>query len=71
MIYLEPLRPIFSTLEKFGQNFRRGPRGRDMSRHKLEVIKLLIIVAVRVKTVIQNVLGPFPNLSRKGSRYIQ
>ena len=38
-----------------------------MPRHKLEVTKLLIIATEPVETVILNVLGPFPNFSRKGS----
>ena len=39
-----------------------------MPRHKLEVIKLLIIAIDPVKLLSQlNVLGPFPNFSRKGS----
>ena len=43
ILYLQPLRPIFFTLEKSRQIFlkikRRGPPVRDMRRHKLEVIK--------------------------------
>ena len=38
-----------------------------MPRHKLEVIKVLIIATEPVRTVILNILGPFPNFSRKGS----
>ena len=40
-----------------------------MPRHELEMIKLLIIATPLVKTVINDVLGPFPNFSRKGSTY--
>ena len=40
-----------------------------MPRHKLEVIKLLIIATEPVETVILKTLGPFPNFSRKGSSY--
>ena len=52
---VELLRPILFTLEKFQQFFlkikRRGPPVRDMSRHKLEAIKLLIIATEPVETV--------------------
>ena len=45
--YLEPLRPILFTLEKFRQIFlkikHRRPSVWDMSRNKLEVIELLIM----------------------------
>ena len=51
--YVEPLRPIFLTVEKYRKIFlkikRRGPPVRDMPRHKLEVIKLLIIATEPVK----------------------
>ena len=53
--YLEPLRPILSTLEKFRPIFlkikRRGPPVQDMPRHKLEAIKLLSIATEPVETV--------------------
>ena len=42
---------------------------RDMPRHKLEVIKSLTLTTEPVKTVTCNVLGPFPNFSREGSKY--
>ena len=71
MKVLEPLRPNLFTFEKCRQIFLRikrwGSPVRDMPRHKLEVIKLLIIETEPVETVISNVLGPFPNFSRKGS----
>ena len=35
-----------------------------MPRHKLEVIKLLIIASHPVKIIILNVLGPFPKAVR-------
>ena len=61
------------TLEKFRQIFqkikRRGPQVQIIPGHKLEVIKLLIIATEPIKTVILNILGLFPNLSRKGSMY--
>ena len=40
-----------------------------MPRHELEMIKLLVIATPLVKTVINDVLGPFPNFSRRGSTY--
>ena len=40
-----------------------------MPRHELEMIKLLVIATPLVKTVINDVLGPFPIFSRKGSTY--
>ena len=68
-----PLRPIFLTLETFRHIFlkikQRGQPVRIMPRHKLEVIKLLIIAIESVKTVILNALEPSQNFSRKGSRY--
>ena len=47
------------TLEEFQQIFRkikhRGPTVRNMSRHNLEVVNLLIIATEPVESVIQNV----------------
>ena len=40
-----------------------------MPRHKLDVIKILSITAEPVQSVSSNVLGPFQNFSRKGSKY--
>ena len=73
-LYVEPIRHIPLTLEKFRQIFllrikRWEPPVRDMPRHKQEVMKLLIIATEPVKTVILKVLGPFQNFSRKGSNY--
>ena len=47
----------------------RGPPVRDMPRHKLEVIKLLITAKEPVKTLSLNVLGHFQNLSHEGPTY--
>ena len=52
LLYLEQLRTIFFTLEKFRQIKRRGPQVRDMPRHELVVIKLLIIATEPVKTIV-------------------
>ena len=54
-VYLAPSWPILLTLRKFRQIFLkikpRGPPVRDMPRHKLEVIKLLITAKEPVETV--------------------
>ena len=42
---------------------------RDMPRHKLEVIKLLITAKEPVKTVIYNAFWHFPNLRHQGPSY--
>ena len=53
--YLAPSWPILLILRKFRQIFLkikpRGPPVRDMPRHKLEVIKLLITAKEPIETV--------------------
>ena len=50
------IQPILFTFEKFSPIFLKiklqGPSVRDMPRHKLEVIKLLLIAIELVKTII-------------------
>ena len=60
---------IKKILTDFSKIKHRGPPVRIMPTHKLEMIMLLFIAKEPVKTIIFNVLGHFPNLSRQGSRY--
>ena len=64
--YTKKIPTIFSKNEPPGP---WGPPVRDMPRHELEMIKLLVIATPLVKTVINDVLEPFPNFSRRGSTY--